>query len=118
MGLARCGKDKSVYSQYGVAYCGYISGGVMQEIIRARVDAALKDKFEAIAKSRGKSSSLLLREFMVEFVSSHEEQERRRAETLLAIESIEAGRFVDGDEVFAWMDSWGTGAETDMPECK
>jgi predicted transcriptional regulator len=118
VGLARSGNDKSVYSQQGVAYCGHISGGVMQEVIRARVDAALKNKFEAIAKSRGKSSSHLLREFMVDFVSSHEEQERRRAETLLAIESIEAGRFVDGDEVFAWLDSWGTDAEADMPECK
>jgi predicted transcriptional regulator len=90
----------------------------MQGIIRARVDVALKDKFEAIAKSRGKSSSHLLREFMVDFVSNHEEQERRRAETLLAVESIEAGRFVDGDAVFAWMDSWGTDVETDTPECR
>nr|WP_321512944.1 hypothetical protein [uncultured Pseudodesulfovibrio sp.] len=90
----------------------------MQETIRARVDVALKDKFEAIAQKRGQSSSHLLREFMVDFVTKHEAQEQRREETLLAIESIEAGRFVEGDDVFAWMDSWGTEAETDAPECK
>jgi predicted transcriptional regulator len=90
----------------------------MQETIRARVDTALKDKFEAIAKSQGKNSSHLLREFMVDFINKHEERETRLAETLLAIESIEAGRYVEGDEVFAWLDSWGSEAETDAPECR
>jgi predicted transcriptional regulator len=90
----------------------------MQETIRARVDTALKDKFEAIAKSQGKNSSHLLREFMVDFINKHEEREKRRAETLLAIESIEAGRYVEGNEVFAWLESWGSEAETDAPECR
>jgi predicted transcriptional regulator len=90
----------------------------MQETIRARVDTALKDKFEAIAKSQGKNSSHLLREFMVDFINKHEERERRRAETLLAIESIEAGRYVEGNEVLAWLESWGSEAETDAPECR
>lgn len=90
----------------------------MQGIIRARVDATIKDKFEAIAKSQGKNSSHLLREFMVDFIDKHEEQAKRHTETLLAIESIEAGRFVEGDEVFAWLDSWGSEAETDAPECR
>lgn len=90
----------------------------MQETIRARVDTALKNKFEDIAKREGKNSSHLLREFMAEFVARHEEQVKRHEETLLAVESIEAGRYIEGDEVFAWMDSWGTEAETDVPECK
>ncbi|WP_022660392.1 CopG family ribbon-helix-helix protein [Paucidesulfovibrio longus] len=89
----------------------------MQETIRARVDTALKNKFEAIAKSQGKNSSHLLREFMVDFINRHEEREKRRTETLLAIESIEAGRYIDGEEVFAWLDSWGSETESDAPEC-
>ncbi len=89
----------------------------MQETIRARVDTALKNKFEAIAKREGKNSSHLLREFMADFVARHEEQAKRHEETLLAIESIKAGRYVESDAVFAWMDSWGTEAETDAPEC-
>ncbi|MGE4290615.1 MAG: hypothetical protein AB7E32_00270 [Desulfovibrio sp.] len=90
----------------------------MQETIRARVDTALKNKFEAIAKSQGKNSSHLLREFMVDFINRHEEREKRRAETLLAIESIEAGRYIDGDAVFAWLDSWGSETESDAPACE
>ena len=92
----------------------------MQETIRARVDAALKERFEAAARSRGQSASHLLREFMAECVERHQEQEQRRAETLAALESVEAGRFVEGDAVFAWMDTWGTDkksdAESDAPE--
>ncbi|WP_320170320.1 hypothetical protein [Maridesulfovibrio sp.] len=90
----------------------------MQDTIRARVDSELKKKFELAASDHGQSSSHILREFMAEFVRNHEEQKKREVETLLAIESIEAGRFIEGDEVFAWMDSWGTGNETDVPECK
>ena len=90
----------------------------MQDMIRARVDAGLKEKFEKAAKSRGRSASHILREFMADFVGRHEEQERRREETLLAIESIEAGRFIEGDEVFAWMDTLGTDTETDAPSCE
>jgi predicted transcriptional regulator len=90
----------------------------MQETIRARINSDLKRRFESAALARGQSSSHLLREFMTSFVEEHEEQERRRKETLLAIESIEAGRFVEGEEVFDWMDSWGTGSEKDVPRCE
>ena len=90
----------------------------MEKTIRARVDADLKDKFEHVAQSRGQNSSHLLREFMIEFVRKHEEEEQRREETMLAIESIEAGRFVESDDVFAWLDSWGTDEEKQAPECK
>ena len=90
----------------------------MQETVRARVDAALKEQFEVAAKARGQSASWLLREFMADFVRRHEEEKARRAETLLAIESVEAGRFIEGDEVFAWLDTWGTDHETDAPTCE
>jgi predicted transcriptional regulator len=90
----------------------------MQKTIRTRVDAALKENFETAAKSRGQSSSHVLREFMMDFVRRHEEQEKRYAETLLAVESIEAGRFVEGKEIFAWMDTWGTEHDLGAPKCK
>ncbi len=87
----------------------------MQDTIRARVDAALKERFELAAKAQGQSSSHVLRDFMAEFVRRHDEARRRREETLLAIESVEAGRFVEAEEVFAWMETWGAGGGTDAP---
>ncbi len=88
----------------------------MQETIRARVDARLKKQFEAVAKSRGTSVSLLLREYMEECVSTHAVEEQHKQETLLAIESIESGRFIEGDAVFAWLDTWGADTPGKKPE--
>ncbi len=94
----------------------------MQETIRARVDSQLKEQFEVAAKSHGQNASQLLRDFMADYVRRHNAQQIRREETLQAIESIEAGRFVAGDEVFAWMDTWGTDSAPAIlkgaPECK
>jgi predicted transcriptional regulator len=94
----------------------------MQETIRARVDSQLKEQFEFAAKSHGQNGSQLLRDFMADYVRRHKEQQIRREETLQAIESIEAGRHVAGDDVFAWMDTWGTdsthGIMKGAPECK
>ncbi|NDV26660.1 CopG family ribbon-helix-helix protein [Desulfovibrio sp. JC010] len=90
----------------------------MQETIRARVESDLKEKFELAAKDRGQSSSHLLREFMADFVRKHEETKKRDAETMLALESIEAGRFIEGDEVFDWLDSWGTDNVKEAPKCE
>jgi hypothetical protein len=58
-----------------------------------------------------------MQEVMADGGNKHAKRKDRYGETLLAIESVEAGRFIDGDEVFAWLDSWGTEAETNMPEC-
>lgn len=90
----------------------------MQETIRARVEIELKERFEQAAKSRGASASSVLRGFMAEYADRHEEELRRREETLLAVETIEAGRFVEGEEVFAWLDSWGTENGKAAPECE
>ncbi|MGE4505100.1 MAG: hypothetical protein AB7D51_07105 [Desulfovibrionaceae bacterium] len=90
----------------------------MQETIRARVESELKERFEHAARSRGATASSVLRGFMAEYVDEHEEELRRREETLLAMETIEAGRFVEGAEVFAWLDTWGTDGEAAAPECE
>lgn len=58
-----------------------------------------------------------MQKVMTDVGNEHEERKTRHEETLLAVESIKAGRFVDGDEIFAWLDSWGTEAESNTPEC-
>ncbi len=36
-------------------------------------------------------------------------------QTVAALKSIEAGNFVEGDRVFEWLDSWGTGNGEEAP---
>lgn len=90
----------------------------MQETIRARVETHLKEQFENAAKSRGLNASQLLRDFMADYVHKHAEQQRRHEETLQAIESIEAGRFIAGEAVFTWLETWGSDTPSDAPQCK
>jgi predicted transcriptional regulator len=40
---------------------------------------------------------------------------RRRSETLEALEDIESGRIVDGEKVLDWLAGWGTDDETEAP---
>jgi predicted transcriptional regulator len=44
-------------------------------------------------------------------------QETRTAETLQALVSVESGRYVEGEAVFAWVATWGTGQEAEPPRC-
>ena len=40
----------------------------------------------------------------------------RLKQTLEALEDIEAGRIIDGEEVMNWLSSWGAGDEQEQPE--
>lgn len=41
----------------------------------------------------------------------------RREETVQAIKSIEAGRFIASENVFAWLKTWGANTPADAPQC-
>jgi len=84
-------------------------------VIRARIPEDLKQDFEAAAKAHNLSLSNAMRMLMSKYVEQEKELARRREETLEAIEDIESGRIVDGDEVLAWLASWGSKAELEPP---
>lgn len=86
------------------------------EVIRARVPAELKLAFESLAANYGLSASHVLRNLMGQYVDQERELARRREETLEALEDIEAGRVVDGNDVMAWLASWGKDDELEPPE--
>ena len=84
-------------------------------VIRARIPADLKQDFVAAAKARHLTLSNAMRMLMSKYVEQEKELARRKEETLEAIEDIESGRIVDGDEVLAWLASWGSEAELEPP---
>lgn len=85
------------------------------EVIRARVPGNLKQEFENAAAHHGLSVSHVLRQLMGKYVDHEKELARRREETLEALEDIEAGRVVAGNDVMAWLASWGTDDELEPP---
>jgi len=84
-------------------------------VVRARVPEDLKRDFETAAAMHGWNLSHAIRQLMNQYVAKEKELDRRRQETLEAIEDIEAGRTVAGDKVLSWLDSWGTDDEKEPP---
>ena len=84
-------------------------------IIRARIPEDLKKSFEAAATAHGWNLSHAIRQLMNQYVAREKELSQRREETLEALEDIEAGRVVNGDDVMNWLASWGTDDELEPP---
>ncbi len=85
-------------------------------VIRARVPEDLKKDFEALASAHEMNLSKAIRVLMTQYVERENELARRRKETLEALEDVEAGHVVDGEEVMDWLNSWGTDDELEPPE--
>lgn len=85
------------------------------DVIRARVPEHLKKEFEAAIGPRGLNVSLAIRMLMEQYVAGEKEMNRRRAETLEALEDIASGRVVSGEKVLDWMAGWGTDSESEAP---
>ena len=86
------------------------------EVVRARVPEKLKKEFEAVASAHGWNLSHAIRMLMNQYVKQEKEMDRRRLETLEALEDIESGRTVDGEKVLDWLAGWGTDDETAAPQ--
>lgn len=46
----------------------------------------------------------------------NELEKQRWQDTIEALEAIRMGRIVDGDNVHAWLESWGTEQELEPPK--
>ena len=84
-------------------------------VIKARVSVDLKQEFESATAQHGLSVSHVLRRLMGQYVERERELAHRREETLEAIEDVETGRVVAGDEVMAWLAGWGMNDESEPP---
>ncbi|MFN2229026.1 MAG: CopG family ribbon-helix-helix protein, partial [Anaerolineae bacterium] len=50
-----------------------------------------------------------------EYLEREDLRQRRDEETREALAELDAGQVVDGDEVLAWIDSWGSENEREPP---
>ena len=85
-------------------------------VVRARIPEDLKKDFEQAAAAHDMSLSHVMRMLMAQYVEKEKVISRRRKETLEALEDIEAGRVVDGDEVMKWLAGWGDSDEIEPPQ--
>ena len=82
-----------------------------------KLDDAMKARVQHLAAARDRSAHWVMREAIREYVDREEKRESMHQDALRAWEHYrETGLHVTGDEVGAWMRSWGTAGETEPPQ--
>ena len=86
--------------------------------VSVKLDDAMRERIQSLADSKQRSAHWVMREAIRTYV---EKEEARLSFDEAALASWkdyqETGLHLTGEEVFAWMETWGTDEETDAPTC-
>ena len=83
-----------------------------------KLDDALKARVQHLAEQRRRSPHWVMREAIAQYVEREEARESFTREAMASwVEYQETGLHLSGDEVGAWLRTWGSEAEADPPEC-
>ncbi|WP_340115660.1 ribbon-helix-helix protein, CopG family [Pelagibius sp. 7325] len=83
-----------------------------------KLDVELADRLKRLAGRRQRSPHALMREAIREYVEREEARERFKEEALASWTAFqETGRHLSGDELRDWLETWGSDAETETPDC-
>jgi predicted transcriptional regulator len=75
----------------------------------------LMRRLDAAAERLRRSKGWLINDAVREYLEREDKRLRRLEETKEALAELDAGELVDGDQVLAWLDSWGTDHEREPP---
>lgn len=86
--------------------------------VSVKLDEEMQGRIRTLAEQNRRSPHWIMREAIRQYV---EREEARSAFDRHTLESWnhykETGLHLTGEEVFAWMDTWGTDEESGPPEC-
>jgi len=83
-----------------------------------KIDDTMKARIQQLAIRRDRSAHWLMREAIRQYVEREELRESFKAEAMASWAAYqETGRHITGQEATAWLDSWGTNAESGPPAC-
>lgn len=83
-----------------------------------KIDDVLKGRVQHLASQRRRSSHWLMLEAIQQYVEREEARENFKQEALASWEAYqETGQHLTGQEVRAWLKTWGTEDEKAVPEC-
>ena len=63
---------------------------------------------EFLAKKLDRSKNYLINQAIKEFIARQSMEDSMWQDTLKALESVKAGKFIDEVDVNTWLNSWGT----------
>jgi len=83
-----------------------------------KIDDELKSRVQHLANLRRRSAHWVMREAIQQYVEREEARESFKQEALASWTAYqETGRHLTGEEVRAWLNTWGTEDEKAAPEC-
>jgi predicted transcriptional regulator len=83
-----------------------------------KISDKLKSRIQRLARLRQRSSHWIMNEAIAQYVEREEARESFKREALASWTAYqETGRHLTGPEVRAWLNTWGTEAEAELPEC-
>lgn len=83
-----------------------------------KIDDELKGRVQNLASLRQRSLHWIMREAIAQYVEREEARESFKQEAIASWTAYqETGRHLTGQEVRTWLNTWGTEAETELPEC-
>jgi len=83
-----------------------------------KIDDALKGRIQHLAHQRRRSAHWIMREAIAQYVEREEARESFKQEALASwADYRETGRHLTGQQVRAWLNTWGTAEESAAPRC-
>jgi len=80
-----------------------------------RMPDDLMQRLDATAERLHRSKGWIITDAVREYLEREDARARRLAQTREALAELDAGDLIDGDEVLAWVASWGTDHERMSP---
>lgn len=86
--------------------------------ISVKIDDETESRLSKLAAARQTSTDGLMREAIEQFVEREEHRESFKLEAERSWQDFQqSSQHLTGEELRAWLDTWGTEAESDPPEC-
>jgi predicted transcriptional regulator len=83
-----------------------------------KIDDDLKARVQHLAGLRRRTAHWIMREAIEQYVKREEARENFKQEALASWAAYqETGRHLTGQEVRAWLNTWGTDDDKAVPEC-
>ncbi|MBK1699483.1 CopG family ribbon-helix-helix protein [Thiococcus pfennigii] len=80
-----------------------------------RMPDDLLQRLDSMATRLRRSKGWIINDAVREYLEREDLRQRRDEETREALAELDAGQVVDGEEVLAWIDSWGSDKELEPP---
>lgn len=85
-------------------------------VTSVHLDSEIEIPLENLAHKLDKSKDHIINQAVKEYVQRQSMEDQRWEDTIAALDSVKSGQKVNGREVAAWLESWGTEQELSPPK--